>query len=178
MAKTPKKDAVSRGKNSAPKVNEPKRQAEAGGDRKVNPWIPVGIVAFIIALIAVMAVMGNSSSTTPGDTGTTTTASGTTQSGGTDSGTANTSWITLDTTAAQLSEKTGYPVKMIQQVLGITEADMDKPFSQLGGEETVAKAQSLVQGGTGAMGGSPGGTSSGMGGTSGAPSGMGGTTAP
>lgn len=175
MAKTPKKDAVSGGRNSAPKVNESKQQAEADSDRKVNPWIPIGIVAFIIALIAVMAVMGNSSSTTPGSTGTTTTASGTTQSGGTGSSTganADTSWITLDTTATQLSDKTGIPAKMLQQFLGISEADMGKPFSQLGGQDTVDKAVGLVA----QFGG--GGAASGMGGTSGAPSGMGGTTAP
>jgi hypothetical protein len=153
-----------------------KKPAVETEGRKNNPWIPIAVIGFIVALIAVMAAMSNSSSNTT-NTGTTTAASGTTQSGGTGSTatsgqTVDTSWITLDTTATQVAEQTGIPAKMLQQFLGITDADMGKPFSALGGDATVTNAQSLVaQFGGGAMTG--GGT-----GSSGAPSGMGGTSTP
>ncbi len=172
MAKTPKKAAPSGGK--IPEAKESKQSPAGGGERKINPWIPIAVVSFIVALIAVMAAMSNSTSNTPANNAATA-ASGTTQSGS--SGTSgtqavDTSWITLETTAAQVSEKTGIPAKMLQQFLGINEADMSKPFSQLGGQDVVDKAASLVaQFGGGGMGGATGGTS-------GAPSGMGGTTSP
>ncbi|MFA5867607.1 MAG: hypothetical protein WC891_06585 [Actinomycetota bacterium] len=158
MAKTPKKAAVSSGKTTAGKENA--QQPAAEGDRKINPWIPIAVVSFIIALIAIMAAMSNSSTNTTGDNGTTA-ASGTTQSGSAETETkaVDTSWITLETTATQVSEQTGIPAKMLQQFLGIKEADMNKPFSQLGGQEAVDKAASLVaQFGGGGMGGSTGGT--------------------
>lgn len=166
MAKTPKKSEAEAIKDNAPKESE---------NRKINPWIPIAVVGFIVALIAVMALMSNNNSTTT--TNNTTpdqAASGTTQSGGTSSGeSVDVSWITQDTTPTQITEKTGIPAKMLQQFLGISEADMGKPFSALGGAEAVASAQSLVsQFGGGAMGGGS------SGGSTGAPGGMGGTPAP
>lgn len=168
MARTPKKSEQGAVKKSADKAKEKKLEvAQENDNRKINPWIPVAIVGFIIALVAVMAVMSSNSSTTPTSQ---TTTQGTPQSGGTTSGeTTDVSWITLETTPAQVSEKAGIPAKMLQQFLGINEGDMGKPFSELGGEEAVASAQSLVgQFGGGAMGG----------GTSGDTGGMGGTTSP
>lgn len=159
-----------------------KKPALETENRKINPWIPIAVVAFIVALIALMAAM-NSGSSNSGNSGTATTASGTTQSGSTGStGTAqpvDVTWITLETTANQVSAQTGIPAKMLQQYLGIAEADMGKPFSEVGGAGVVTKAQDLVsQFGGGGMGGSTGSTGapSGMGGTSGGT--MGGTTTP
>ncbi len=157
MAKTPKKAAESGGKTATAKTKEKSQKPGAEGDRKINPWIPIAVVSFIIALIAVMAAMSNSTSNT-GDTGNTA-ATSTPQSGTAETETqaVDTSWITLETTATQVSEQTGIPAKMLQQFLGITEADMDKPFSQIGGQEAVDKAASLVsQFGGGGMGGSTG----------------------
>lgn len=136
--------------------------------RKVNVWIPIAVVGFIVALIAVMALMSGSQTGTTNNS--TTAATGTTQSGGTTGGTTtkvDVSWITLETTANQVSAETGIPAKMLQQALGITEEQMGKPFKDIGGEEVMVNAQNLVAqfgGGSSSSGSSTGGSM--MGGTS------------
>jgi len=135
--------------------------------RKTNPWIPVAIVAVIVALIAVMAAIGNESGTPATDQA----ASGTTQSGTGAQADVDVSWITLDTTPNDVAAKTGISPKMLQQVLGVEEAEMAKPFKDIGGQEVLDTAASLVVqfgGQGGAMGG----------GSTEAPAGMGGTTSP
>ena len=64
-------------------MEEEKKKA-GSTPRKVNVWIPVAVVGFIIALIAVMALMSGSQT---GTNNSATTATGTTQSGGTTGGT-------------------------------------------------------------------------------------------
>jgi hypothetical protein len=147
-------------------------------NRKVNPWIPVAIVAVIVALLAVMALLANNSSNTS-TTSTDTAASGTTQSGtsGTTAGTdVDVSWITLDITPNDVATKTGIKPAMLQQVIGVTAAQMAQPFKDIGGQTVLDKAASLVvqfggQGSSMGAGGTTGGSTS-------APSGMGGTTTP
>jgi hypothetical protein len=144
--------------------------------RKVNPWIPVAVVIAIVALVGIMALMSNNSST-PSTANVDQAASGTTQSGATGSSTADVdvTWITKDTTPADIVSRTGIPAKMFQQLYSITDADMAKPLGSLGGKiADVAGVQDFVAQfvGGGGMGGSTGGS------TSGAPSGMGGTTTP
>lgn len=138
--------------------------------RKINPWIPVAIVAVIVALIAVMAAIGNNNSAT---TTTDQAASGTTPAGTTATQTdVDVSWITLDITPNDVATKTGISPKMLQQVLGVQAEQMAKPFKDIGGQAVLDKAASLVVqfgGQGGAMGGATGGSTS-------APSGMGGTT--
>ncbi len=147
-----------------------KQDSASSMGRKINPWIPVAIVAVIVALIAVMAAVGNNkNSTTPPNQA----ASGTT-TGGTTATQSNVdvSWITLDTTPAAVATKTGISSKMLQQVLGVQEAQMAQPFKDIGGQAVLDKAASLVVqfgGQGGAMGGSTSGSTS-------APAGMGGTT--
>lgn len=136
---------------------EDKKNQEEG--RKVNPWIPIAVVAAIVALVAIMAAMsGNTNNTAT--TNTDQAASGTTQSGSDTSGASDVdvSWITLDTTPNQVVEKAGIPAKMLQQLISVTDADMDKPFKDLGGDATIEKVVSVVS----QFGG---GSSSGMGGT-------------
>ncbi len=142
-----------------------KKKDSGNTPRKVNVWIPIAVVGFIVALIAIMALMSSSQT---GTNNTSTTATGTTQGGGTTEGTAtdvDVSWITLDTTPNEVSAESGVPAKMLQQFLGITEEQMGKPFKDIGGEEVMVNAQSLVAqfgGGsssTGTGGGMMGGTS-------------------
>ena len=165
MARTPKKSAETAEQN----------QSSAGdGNRKINPWIPIAVVSFIIALVAILALINNNSSTTS-TAGNQTTASGTTQSGGTSTDTSgqsvDVSWITLDTTPNEISSQTGIAAKMLQKVFGINAADMDKPLKDLGGDTAVQNAQDLVSQFGGGMSGS---SSSSSGGSTG----MGGTTTP
>lgn len=147
-------------------MEEEKKKA-GSTPRKVNVWIPIAVVGFIIALIAVMALMSGSQT---GTNNSATTATGTTQSGGTTGGTTtevDVSWITLETTPNQVSTETGVPAKMLQQFLSITEEQMGKPFKDIGGEEVMIKAQSLVGqfgGGSSSSGSSTGGSM--MGGSS------------
>ncbi|MFH1736526.1 MAG: hypothetical protein ABH838_01375 [Actinomycetota bacterium] len=148
-------------------MEEEKKKA-GSTPRKVNVWIPIAVVGFIVALIAVMALMSGSQTGTTNNS--TTAATGTTQSGGTTGGTTtevDVSWITLETTPNQVSAETGIPAKMIQQFLGITEEQMDKSFKDIGGEEVMVNAQNLVVqfgGGSSSSGSSTGGSM--MGGTS------------
>ena len=141
--------------------------------RKVNPWVPVAIVATIVALLAVMALLANNNGSTTTTTSTGQTASGTTQSGagGTTQSDVDVSWMTLDITPNDVATKTGIKSAMLQQVIGVTAAQMSQPFKDIGGQSVLDKAASLVVqfGGQGsAMGG----------GSTSAPSGMGGTTSP
>ena len=142
-----------------------KKKDSGNAPRKVNVWIPIAVVGVIVALIAGMALMSGSQT---GTNNAATTATGTTQ-GGTTGGTeteVDVSWITLDTTPNEVSAETGVPAKMLQQFLGITEEQMGKPFKDIGGEEVMVKAQSLVAqfGGGSSSSGSTGGGM--MGGTS------------
>lgn len=138
--------------------------------RKVNPWIPVAIVAVIIALVALMAAIGNNNSSTTSTTGA---ASGTTQSGTAATQTdVDVSWITLDITPNDVATKTGIAPKMLQQVLGIQDAQMTQAFKDIGGQAVMDKAATLVVqfGGQGsAMGGASSSGSTGMGGTTTSP---------
>jgi hypothetical protein len=143
------------------------KKDSGNASRKVNVWIPIAVVGFIIALIAVIALMSGSQT---GTNNSATTATGTTQ-GGTTGGTTtkvDVSWITLETTPNEVSAETGVPAKMLQQFLGITEEQMSKPFKDIGGEEVMVNAQSLVAqfggGGSSSSSGSTGGSM--MGGTS------------
>ncbi|MFA5867873.1 MAG: zinc-ribbon domain-containing protein [Actinomycetota bacterium] len=68
--------------------------------------------------------------------------SSSTTTGGTSK--ADTSWITLDTTPNQIVARIGLPTAMLQQFLGITDADMGKALRDLGGDQAVSSAQSLV----------------------------------
>ncbi len=138
-----------------------KREDSGNTPRKVNVWIPIAVVGIIVALIAGMALMSGSQT---GTNNAATTATGTTQGGGTTTD-VDVSWITLDTTPNEVSAESGVPAKMLQQFLGITEEQMGKPFKDIGGEEVMVNAQSLVAqfgGGsssTGTGGGMMGGTS-------------------
>lgn len=144
-------------------MEEEKKKA-GSTPRKVNVWIPIAVVGFIIALIAVMALMSGSQTGTTNNSSTA--ATGTTQSGGTTGATTtevDVSWITLETTPNQVSAETGIPAKMLQQFLGINEEQMGKPFKDIGGEEVMVNAQNLVTQ-FGSSGSSTGGSM--MGGTS------------
>jgi hypothetical protein len=117
-------------------------QAQDGADKKANPWIPVAVIVVIVALIGVMALMTSNSNKTSTD-GTNQAATGT-EAGAEDGEMVDVSWITLDMTPNQIAAQSGIPAKMMQQIIEVDDAGMDKPLSELGGAETLEAIQAVV----------------------------------